>query len=62
MEAYIASLSMSMAQQSVQSSVSTGMLKKSMETAEQVSQQMIEAISDVPPAAGNVGTLLDVRA
>lgn len=62
MESYIASLSMSMAQQSLQTNMATGILKKTMESAEQMSAQTVKALNEIPPAGGSVGKLLDVRA
>lgn len=59
---YIASMSMSMAQYNVQSAVSIGMLKNSMESAEAANAQLIEMMDSVPMPSSGVGSLLDVRA
>lgn len=59
---YIAAMSMGMAQQSVQTAVSIGMLKNSMESAEAVNAQLIEMMDSVPMPTSGVGSLLDVRA
>lgn len=57
---YIAQLSMAVAQQSVQSSFSTGMLKNVMDSQEAASAQLLDMLS--APSADGKGTVLDVRA
>ena len=59
---YIAAMSIGMAQQNAQTAFSIGMLKNSMESAEAVSAQLIEAMESVPMPSSGVGSLLDVRA
>lgn len=60
--AYIANLSMNMAQQSVQSQFSTGMLKNVMESQEASSNKLIEALAEMPaPSADGRGTMLDIK-
>lgn len=59
---YIAEMSMSMAQQNVQTSFSLGMLKNTMDSTEAAQSQLIEMIENVPPPSSGVGSLLDVRA
>ncbi len=61
--AYIANLSMNMAQQSVQTQFSTGMLKNVMESQEASSNKLIESLANMPmPSADGRGTMLDIRA
>lgn len=60
--AYIANLSMNMAQQSVQTQFSTGMLKNVMESQEASGNILIESLANMPaPSADGRGTLLDVK-
>lgn len=59
---YIAQLSMNMAQYSVQSQVSTGMLKNVMDSQEAASMKLIDSLQTVIPPADGRGTVLDVRA
>lgn len=59
--AYIAQLSMVTAQQSVQSSFSTGMLKNIMDTQEETGAQLVDMLSSMPSPDGK-GLVLDVRA
>lgn len=59
---YIAAMSMGMAQYNVQTAVSIGMLKNSMESAEAANAQLIEMMDSVPTPSSGVGSLLDVRA
>ena len=59
---YIAAMSTSMAQYNVQTAVSIGMLKNSMESAEAVNAQLTEMMDSVPMPSSGVGSLLDVRA
>ncbi|MCH5199653.1 MAG: YjfB family protein [Oscillospiraceae bacterium] len=59
---YIAAMSTNMAQYNVQTAVSIGMLKNSMESAEAVNAQLIEMMDSVPMPSSGVGSLLDVRA
>lgn len=56
---YIAQLSMTMAQQSIQSSFSTGMLKHVMDSQETANAQLLDMLS--MPSADGKGTVLDVR-
>lgn len=58
----LAAASMNYAQYNVQTAVSLGVLKNSMESAEAVSAQLIEAMESVPMPSSGVGSLLDVRA
>lgn len=64
LEAYIANLSMNMAQASVATQASTSVMKNVMDDSEQIAQQMIEQMQSVaPPAATNgLGGLLDITA
>lgn len=57
---YIAQLSMTMAQQNVQASFSTGMLKNVMDSQEAANAQLLDMLS--MPSADGKGTILDVRA
>lgn len=59
---YIASLSMNMAQASVQSNASVKMLKNTIDSAQSSGAQLIETLNDIPAPAAGVGSLLDVRA
>ena len=60
--AYIAQLSMSMSQYSVQQQASISMLKNTMDSREAASAQLIESLSESIPSADGRGVLLDVRA
>ena len=60
MEMEIAALSMSMANANVQNSLSVGMLKKTMDSQEQVMETITEMMDNMPSPDGK-GTLLDVR-
>lgn len=61
--AYIANLSMNMAQYSVQSQFSTGMLKNVMESQEASSNILIDSLANMPaPSADGRGMVLDVKA
>lgn len=60
MESQIAALSMSMAMQNVQNSVSVGMMKKTMEQTEQTMQVMTEMLDNMPSPDGR-GNLLNLR-
>lgn len=62
LSSYIAAMSIGMAQQNVQTAVSIGMLKNSMESFEAANAQLIEAMESVPMPSSGVGSLLDVRA
>ena len=59
---YIAQLSMNMAQYSVQSQFSTGMLKNVMDSQEAASMKLIDSLQTVIPSADGRGMVLDVRA
>lgn len=60
--AYIANLSMNMAQQNIQTQFSTGMLKNVMESQEASSNILIESLANMPmPSADGRGTMLDVK-
>ncbi|MGN0588096.1 MAG: YjfB family protein [Ruminiclostridium sp.] len=59
---YIAQLSTSMAQYSVQQQASVSMLKNTMDSQEAASAQLIESLSESVPSADGRGVLLDVRA
>lgn len=59
---YIAQLSMNMAQYSVQSQFSTGMLKNVMDSQEAASMKLIDSLQTVITSADGRGTVLDVRA
>ena len=58
----IAAASMDLSQYNVQTAVSLGLLKNSMESAEAVNAQLIEAMESIPMPSSGVGSLLDVRA
>lgn len=58
----IAAASMDLSQYNVQTAVSLGLLKNSMESAEAINAQLIEAMGSVPMPSSGVGSLLDVRA
>ena len=60
MEMEIAALSMSMATANVQNSLSVGMLKKSMDSQEQIMETITEMIDNMPSPDGK-GNLLDIR-
>lgn len=60
--AYVAQLSMGMAQYSVQSQASISMLKNTMDSQQAASNQLIESLSEAMPSADGKGVLLDVRA
>lgn len=57
----IAALSMDMAMQNVQSSVSTSMLKKSIDSTEQTMEAFTKMLDSIPSPDGR-GNLLNVRA
>ena len=59
--AYIANLSMNMAQYSVQSQASMSMLKNTMEAQEVSSSILIESLQNMPSPDGK-GMVMDVRA
>ena len=60
--AYIANLSMNMAQYNVQSQASLSMLKNTMESQEASSIILIDSLANMPaPSADGRGTLLDVK-
>lgn len=60
--AYIANLSMNMAQYNVQNQASLSMLKNTMESQEASSNILIESLANMPmPSADGRGTMLDVR-
>ena len=59
--AYIANLSMNMAQYSVQSQASMSMLKNTMEAQEVSSNILIESLQNMPSPDGK-GMVMDVRA
>ncbi len=59
--AYIANLSMNMAQYSVQSQASMSMLKNTMDSQEVSSNILLESLQNMPSPDGR-GTVLDVRA
>ncbi len=59
---YIAQLSMNMAQYSVQSQFSTGMLKNVMDSQEAASMKLFDSLQTVIPSADGRGMVLDVRA
>lgn len=56
----IAALSMNVAMQNVQNSVSTSMLKKSIDSAQQTMEAFSKMLGDMPSPDGK-GTLLNVR-
>lgn len=62
LSAYIAQLSMNMAQYNVQSQTSIAMLKNTMDSQQAASNQLIESLSEAMPSADGKGVLLDVRA
>lgn len=59
--AYIANLSMNMAQYSVQSQASISMLKNTMESQEAASNILIESLQNMPSPDGK-GMVMDVKA
>ena len=59
--AYIANLSMNMAQQNIQTQFSTGMLKNVMESQEASSNILLESLQNMPSPDGK-GMIMDVRA
>ncbi len=59
--AYIANLSMNLAQQSVQNQASVSMLKNVMDSQETSSLKLLEGLQSIPSADGR-GMVLDVRA
>lgn len=59
--AYIANLSMTMAQQNIQSQASISMLKNTMDSQEASSNILIESLQNMPSPDGR-GTVMDVRA
>lgn len=61
MEMQIAQMSMAMAMQNLQSSVSVGMMKKSMEATEANMDAMTEMLDNMPSPDGK-GTMLNVLA
>lgn len=60
MESAIAAMSMQMAMSNLQNSVSIGMMKKTMESAE-ASMETITDMLDAMPSPDGRGTVLDVR-
>lgn len=58
----VGAASMDLSQYNVQTAVSLGLLKNSMDSAEAVSAQLIEMMESVPMPSSGVGSLLDVRA
>ena len=58
----IAAASMNYSQYNLQTAVSLGLLKNSMESSEAASAQLIEMMESVPMPSSGVGSLLDVRA
>lgn len=62
MESYIAGLSMQMAMSNMQSALSVGMLKKTMDSAEESMEIMTEMLETNMPSPDGRGTVLDVRA
>ena len=62
MESYIAGLSMQMAMSNMQSALSVGMLKKTMDSAEESMEIMTEMLDANMPSPDGRGTVLDVRA
>ena len=61
--AYIANLSMNMAQYNVQNQASLSMLKNTMESQEASSNILIDSLANMPaPSADGRGAVLDVRA
>lgn len=61
MEMEIAALSMSMSMANVQSGVSVGMMKKTMESTEQTMETITDMMDSMPSPNGK-GTVLNVRA
>ncbi len=61
MEMQIAAMSMAMAMQNIQSSVSVGMMKKSMEATEASMEAITEMLDNMPSPDGK-GTVLNVLA
>ncbi len=61
MESSIAALSMNMAMANMQSAVSVGMMKKTMES-QQASMEAITDMLDAMPSPDGRGTLLNVKA
>lgn len=59
--AYIANLSMNMAQQNVQNQVSVSMLKNVMDSQEASSNLLLEGLQNLPSPDGK-GMVMDVRA
>ncbi len=59
--AYIANLSMSMAQQNVQNQASISMMKNVMDSQEASSNKLLESLQNIPSPDGK-GTVMDVRA
>ncbi|MCM1334521.1 MAG: YjfB family protein [Bacteroides sp.] len=57
---YIAQLSMTMAQQNIQASFSTGMLKNVMDSQEAANAELLDMLS--APSPDGKGMVLDVRA
>ena len=62
MESYIAGLSMQMAMSNMQSALSVGMLKKTMDSAEESMEIMTEMLDANMPSPDGRGPVLDVRA
>ncbi len=62
MESYIAGLSMQMAMSNMQTSLSVGMLKKTMDSAEESMEIMTEMLDANMPSPDGRGTVMDVRA
>lgn len=61
MESYIAGLSMQMAASNLQNALSVGMLKKTMDSAEDSMEIMTEMLDANMPSPDGRGTVLDVR-
>lgn len=59
--AYIANLSMTMAQQNVQSQASMSMLKNVMDSQEVSGNKLLESLQNIPSPDGR-GMVMDVRA
>ncbi len=62
MESYIAGLSMQMAMSNMQTSLSVGMLKKTMDSAEESMEIMTEMLDANMPSPDGRGTVMDGRA
>ena len=63
MSTSIAQMSMYMNQANLQQNISTGVMKKAMDTSTQLAQNLIEMMPDSPTAfSGDVGAIFDARA